>query len=540
MNYWLVLDLGAIVMKLKVLIADDEPLICSMLAKVIRTEELDLEIVGIAYDGEKLFSMLCETQADIVIIDICMPKLDGLQVIQRAAEQKLPAKFLIISGYRQFDYAYNALKYDVDDYILKPIDTEELNNALLKISNSIRKNRESIPPHENNAASRRYFFIKVINEPELQNLTLDDCNTNYGTAFQPGLFLCIFFKLDYVTDARMLFESFTSLRKKLQDLILSRFSSLCYDILNETKSDGIITLFNYSASNSSAIDQELNSFLRYGQRIIELFEGLHLTVCVGRPYSELSKIDVSKKEARSAEWMRMALGINKVIRYQESPYSMDLNEKFCEFNKRLDSTYETLNISEFKACVENIFSLPYSVLYQPETRSWILQICDCFFDRNSELISLFANEDSLRKETHSVLRCSTTFEQYKTNFLSLFGHIFEQMIQTVNSRSTKPVRQAITYIEDNYSQPLNLEVVAAKVNLNPVYFSNIFKKETGQNFTEYVTARRMDKARELLRKSELNINEIAAFLGYSDARYFSKLFKKNIGIKPTEYRKIFG
>lgn len=527
-------------MKRKIIIADDEQLICSMLTKIIRTEELELEIAGIAYDGETLLKMIEETGADIAITDICMPKMDGLEVIQRASASKLPCKFLVISGYRQFEYAYNALKYNVDDYILKPIDAEELNLALHKIIRSLSKSGVQNKMAENNAASRHFFFVKAMYEISSSPVSVEDCNKTYGTTFQEGMFQAVFFKLDHIADANLILENFASLRNKMEDYIKTLFGPACFDILYEIKVDGILILLNYPLPNTVRIKSFIKESLGGLQHIIDLFDGLNLTICAGTPYTDLSGAARSKSEARGAEWMRMALGVNKVIFYREADHPISLQKKFSDLDIRLNAAYESLNISEFKSCMEELFSLPHSALYRVETRDYILHVCDIFFTKNRELIALFADEDILQKDVHTALRCATSFKAYRECFIRQFTGILEQIADTVSRRGTKPVRLAVQYIENNFDKPLSLEVVAAEVNLHPVYFSNIFKKETGQNFTDYVTNCRIEKAKELLREGELNINEIASSLGYGNARYFSRLFKKTVGIKPTEYRKIFG
>jgi two-component system response regulator YesN len=130
-------------MKLKVIIADDEHRICQMLARFIDCEGLNLEIIDMAYDGEELLNKIRTGNPDIVITDICMPKESGMDVIRQAVQMGLTCKFIIISGFRQFDYAYTALKYDVSDYLLKPVDKNELNTALGKIAWQLRHVNDS-------------------------------------------------------------------------------------------------------------------------------------------------------------------------------------------------------------------------------------------------------------------------------------------------------------------------------------------------------------------------------------------------------------
>ena len=110
----------------------------------------------------------------------------------------------------------------------------------------------------------------------------------------------------------------------------------------------------------------------------------------------------------------------------------------------------------------------------------------------------------------------------------------------MREKNAKPILRAFAYIEQHYAEPITLNTIAELVQLNPIYFSSLFKRETGKNFTEYLTEYRVKIAKEMLRSTNKNVNEIADALGYADARYFSKVFKKEVGVKPTDYRKIYG
>lgn len=116
-----------------VIIADDEQLICELLKSLINWEELHLELIGEAYNGIALYQEILDKHPDIVVTDISMPQMDGIELIGKIRKEGIPCHFVIVSGYRQFEYAHNALKYDVEDYILKPVDAAELNAALKKL-----------------------------------------------------------------------------------------------------------------------------------------------------------------------------------------------------------------------------------------------------------------------------------------------------------------------------------------------------------------------------------------------------------------------
>ena len=181
---------------IKMVIADDEPYICGMLKKLIQFDELGVEFIDCIYDGESLLKKVEKEQPDIVLTDICMPRLDGLEVIRIAKERGLKCRFVVISGYRQFEYAYNALKYEVEDYILKPVDGRELNSVLKKICDSLRQSELS-GTEKNDSAIRTYLIEKAVHEElQYEAMPLEEINKRYHTHFKPGLYRVILVKLD--------------------------------------------------------------------------------------------------------------------------------------------------------------------------------------------------------------------------------------------------------------------------------------------------------------------------------------------------------
>jgi len=148
--------------------------------------------------------------------------------------------------------------------------------------------------------------------------------------------------------------------------------------------------------------------------------------------------------------------------------------------------------------------------------------------------------DEISEEPMLHLGSVSSIEEIRDRIIRVYGSEIEKYAQLVDKRKQKPVRVAINYVADHYTEQISLEDTAAVVGLNPAYFSSLFTKQTGQNFSDYVILYKIKKACDYLAEGEMNINEIADHLGFSDARYFSKVFKKKMGIKPTEYKKIYG
>jgi len=523
----------------RVIIADDDPHIGTALSHYIHTREQQFKTIGMAFNGEDLLNKIIEARPDIVITDIDMPIINGLEVIRRITKMGIACKFIIISEYRKFEYIYDALKYDVAAYLLKPVDQDELNAALNKIAWQIRHD-SYILPRGNTQEIRDYFVhtgaLLLAGEP----MPIEEINTTYCTHFREGCFQVVMIRIDHISRPKRIPESESLLHQEVQDILQRHLGQYCSDLIISSDWDDIIAYINYPQENSKAVQDELSKLLGPINKVTELDEGLAATLCVGGIYQDICSFEKSKKEATYAAWMRMELGVGKIIVWGKPSveYSISLHAKLQELDGRIRKAFETLNTKEFVKCINELFSFSKPALGGHEVKDFIKVFPKVFFDVNTEMLAGFPDADRLKNEIQYALRAVTTFESLKDVLITQFSSLMDQVRTYVESRNTKPVRHAIDYVKKNYSKPIRLETAASEVGLSPTYFSSIFKKETGQNFSDYVTEYRLIIAKNLLKSSDMNINEIANALGFSDWRYFSKLFKKMEGIKPTEYRKI--
>ena len=528
--------------QLKLIIADDEPFICGMLEKLIHFDALGIALVKMVHDGENLLEEIERQYPDIVLTDISMPKKDGLEVIKECREREYSCRFIIISGYKQFEYAYNALKYNVDDYILKPVQEEELNAVLKRISDEIR-HKELIQLGQQKS-ERDTYFIETATHRELKSslMSMEEINQLYHTKFQQGRFRMLMLKLDFTRGEEQLSEDNSSVVKKLHDLVRQELECLCFDIVLTDMWDGTMFLLNYDSDAESMIEKTVKSLFVKAQNIVELFMGITVTLCVGRNVTETDQIEVTKNSCRRANWLRMTQGLNQII-YEEKFSDCPPKEFVAEMNHQvelLEKSFVALDIQQMKESLGRVFELPNPVLTSEYGRVTIRGIAANFCEIYGKVMHDLPESQRIWKTISKKLHGMTTLKAYHLALETQLCQYMQLMEEKVKEKNVKPVRQAMVYIEKHYNEEISLERIADEVGLSPVYFSNLFKKETGKNYTEYLTEFKMDKAKQLLKDGGDNINEIAAKLGYADARYFSKVFKKEVGIKPTEYRKIYG
>lgn len=527
---------------IKLIIADDEPFICGMLEKLIDFEALGLTLIDCVNDGETLEARIEEMRPDIVLTDISMPRQDGLDVIRKTRERGNACRFVIISGYRQFEYAYNALKYDVDDYLLKPVEKTELNRVLRKICDEIRNISSSDGDTEILRLHAYLIEEGIHKELRSDSLSLEEINRTFKTNFRNGCFRFAMMKLDFTRDEKQRMEDVSSVVNKMRSIGSQGLQTCCAEVICSEQRDRVVFLLNYDAAAEGTIKTCLTDIYSMAKHVIELFHGFNLTLCVGKPVQRLCYAQSARNSCRRAMWLRMHYGINRVI-FEETVEDVKINgfqKLIDDIRGALEKAYVSMDEASAQLQFHQFFVLPVPVLCGTEAMDFLYGQISYLCQRFGEITRDPSKTKSTMAGIIEELEMQTTFQSCCTVLSRDVSKLLSQMAEFVRDKNAKPVLRATAYIETHYAEHITLETMADLVNLNPIYFSNLFKREVGKSFTEYLTEYRMKKAKELLRGSDMNINEIADALGYSDARYFSKVFKKEIGIKPTDYRKIYG
>lgn len=526
---------------IRLIIADDEPFICGMLEKLIDFETLGLELVDSVNDGQTLEARIEELRPDIVLTDISMPRQDGLDVIRKIREKGIECRFLIISGYRKFEYAYDALKYNVDDYVLKPVEKTELNRILKKICDEIC----GVVPGDDDVKKlrQRGYLIENGIHKELRDdsLSMDEINRLFKCSFKQGCFRMVMMKLDFTWNEKQHKEDVSSVVNKLRNMGTQTFRSCCAEVIYSEQRDRIVFLLNYEKADGT-IRQMLKDLHFQAKHVAELFRGFNLTLCVGKAVSRICYVEESLNSCERACWLRMQYGINRVIFEEEFE-----DVKVGSFQSNLDSirdglerAYIAMDGQTMQSMLRQFFQLPVPILCGSEAIAFVYSSLAFLCERYAFVTRENGNEADIQSNIIAELDMQTSLRNYEMTLIKQIDKLLKEMESTTRDKNAKPVLRATAYIESHYSEHISLETMAGIVNLNPIYFSNLFKRELGKSFTEYLTEYRMKKAREMLRGTDKNISEIAYALGYSDARYFSKVFKKEVGVRPTEYRKIYG
>lgn len=537
----------------KVLIADDEELICELIANSIVWEEMGIELIGWTNDGISAYDIAIKNNADLIITDIRMPGLDGISLIKKVIGSLPNCRFIVISGYQDFEYVKDALKLGVVNYILKPIDEDELSETIKTVKTDYQKQMETLMAEEHNQEHLRIFdetqmrlresyLSKLLKNVETdRRKDIENINSEYGFTFENGIFVCAIitidgadYKNDDGTQHNFVFE-------KISELFCKFLKKTCYCIYFTEIDNNLACILNYSMDNSTNVKNLLNEILKHINQT-QIGGYYEISIGMGTETNEYTLLSESYKSARLSAMSRIVCGKNKLIDIREYNFvTIDINGILTiEWENQFICMLEIMNIEAAKNCIINAFDkLKYIENVDPtiyfEIYEYILEIFhktlrqafqECLIDGNL-----------IENSKMQAVRCSTPMEMVE----SLNGIIEEILNSCINfkqSQNRKTIELAITYIKNNYVKQIMLSDVADYVYLSPVYFCSLFKKEVGVNFTDYLTKYRMNVARRLLTCIQYNISEVSEKVGYKDTKYFSKLFKKVVGVSPAEYRKL--
>lgn len=534
---------------IKVMIADDEENVCQLIRSLIDWPSLEMEIVGIAHNGVEALGMISELSPDLMITDIRMPGCDGLEMIQRAQNLKSGLDFIIISGYRHFEYAQNAIKFGVSDYLLKPIKKEELLAALRKMRERYLQRTNRLSEEERLKARLKSdidklhadLFTECLSEKgQPTALTLESANENYHYSFQPGLFRACEVKIDCGYEDQ--YNSAVGiLTEKVEQILAGYLREFCHDLGFYRNDSAVDCIANFSPENQKAIHRQLRAVM--DELLVQktVFTQMEFTIGTGMAVEEIGRLRDSMAAARFAVGQRLAEGTGKLIHGEEPPPVPDTaSELLPEIRKKMSAALELLDKDAVLRCIDELKNGAVEHhLTGCEIFSLAEQLCGMYLlDLRGIGIPVVYGDEFLEKFHVHASRCGSIPQIFQYLAL-LVGNSLDVIIEQKRQMDTKPIRLAKQYIQQNYMKPIGLEEVSGVVGFSPAYFSTLFKRENGGNFVEYLTGIRMGKAKDLLKETNLSVAVICEQVGYSDLKHFTHSFRNLTGLKPNEYRKLY-
>ncbi len=536
---------------LKVIIADDEPHICRLLESLLDWKKEGFSIEGFASNGHEVTKMCVSIRPDLLIIDIRMPGLSGLEVIQGLYKQIPTIKVIIITGYSQFQYAHQALRYGVVDYLLKPIRVDELQAALNKVKELVRNsafsgisyNNQSVHVKSMKTIKENILFSMISNNQNSLSFTENEQLTEeFYMNFTGDYWRLIQIEIILETD----YENFSSedyFYNKIKEVLEEEFKKEEMELVFTRTEQGYFVLFNGAENSFSTFESHLQMIKFILIQILELFKGI-FTIGVSSPYYKFNNIKKCVKECEQAIDQKIVVGKNQIICLGDVPNSIYCVEDFLtdSLKKELKKAIVDLNSTAISKCILELMStlnLSTRQLHGTLVNEIYEKLIKLFFTSVSVLgINEFDqySEEQLIAQGKYFYNVTAMFTYLDNLFRATISSLFEEK----GEQSTRPIRMAQLYIDEHYKEQIKLQDVAEYVGFTQSYLSSMFKRQVGKSLVEYLTHIRIQKAKQLLIGGEWNIADVAEEVGFLDVKYFIKRFKKITGLTPSEYRKLFG
>ena len=537
-------------MMIKIFLVEDEIAIRKGIKNSIDWEKEGYEFVGEAGDGELAYPMILKTKPDILITDIKMPFMDGLQ-LSKLVRKELPAtKILILSGYDEFEYAKEAIKLQVAEYLLKPISSAKLLDVLAQVKEVIRQEQEEkelIKKYkEDMKENRELEKERFLNQIITQNLSLAqilETGESLGMDLSAPLYNILLLK---ITENGGKQETYAEIESAL-DTLSGVFSFR----------RGVDEwLFLLTADDAEKMERRIESCRKTVRQITEKTDPpVEYFGALGNPVERLREIKNSLKEAEKKFAFQYFKKWNQILEIpvrdvgsSENPQTEKKeNEELLISSVQVDKLnhkiIENFIHTGLRREVSNFVDDYFMSLGEKSVQSLMFRqyvAMDFYLAAVAFLERLgFSSKELVErcgdlKEMEQVIH---TIEQTKEYIKKVLDATLECRESVSRKRYSDLLKEAVSYIEHHYEEEdISLNQVAASVNISPSHFSTIFSKEMGETFIEYLTNVRMERAKQLLRSSTMKTAEIAYAVGYKDAHYFSYLFKKVQKCTPREFR----
>ncbi len=523
---------------IKVVIVDDEYLERNLLKKCIDWTSLNMKIVGEAQDATEALDLICRESPDILFTDIQMPGTDGIGLSEFAFKKFPEIHVVVITGFDKFEYAQRSIKAGISDFLLKPIDGEEVQRTAVKLKKRIENDRKSMQ-EEIELKKQLYDNLPYLRERFFNELMFGEVDgvrekmSFLGIYFENAVFQVAVFEIvpeAVPPDEESCFLLSIRVRKRINDFFQSWKNTFVF----AHTTDRIVIL-----NNDSRIDlyEQCEILLK------QTAEKLPYPFCIGlgSMKKQIDEICISYREALEAVHYRVAFGNNTVILYDTIRFPGSAESSGSKgYDEQLDFYIKAGLSNKIQDTIQKICeSIDLKKASALETLRMTAMNINLFIFRSMAEAGLEPDEIyRFELQTNSRVFQLRTLPETEEFLKEIVSKCLDLLDQRQNSQISSLIEVVKNYIRENYMNGnLSLSDLAEKLYFNPSYLSRTFKKKAGVSFTEYLMEVRMTKAVELLKNGKLKAFEIAAAVGIPEPNYFSTCFKKYTGVSVSQYRK---
>lgn len=526
----------------RVMLADDEGIVIDSLRYIIEKEFGKDCLIESAKTGRSVIELAEHFRPDIAIMDIQMPGINGIEAMKEIKESNRNIVFIVVSAYDKFDYAKEAINLGVMEYLNKPIERNKIIQVLrramrqideerLKRSNEllVKEKMETVVPIIENGFIYNMLFQEHFEEDVENFKNLLGIQENYG--YMAVLVCGDSLEGNHMTNAIGASVKVQNSYRDVRETVLEFFPDIIMGSVMANK----IAMFMPSHKDKIEYNERIEAIEKSRELVRKLRKRIDVVFRVGiGGVKNIYEAMASYNEALSS----LIDTTNSVAHVDDLPAKCKYADDYpIDIEKRLFEKLEKGDLNGVIAATNNFFDWMWDNYAQHpmDIKLKVLEFvlwAEHIVYLNSGLTYHFLS----REDYLPTLLKLQKMEEIRSWFIDKMSNACRNIVVKLEQQSVGVVSKAKAYIDTHYNTDISLDEVSREVDISPYYFSKIFKDDTGVNFIEYVTKIRMEKAKELLARSDYSMKEICSMVGYSDPNYFSRSFKKNVGLTPTEYK----
>ena len=524
----------------KVILVDDEAEVIDMIEKKIHWNDLGFEVAGSATNGVKALELVEKFQPDVVLTDIKMPYMDGLELSRRLNREYPNIYIMLCTGFDEFEYAKEAVHLEIKEYMLKPVNATELSESLTNLKHTLDREREEklnvkklndyfqevLPKLQSN------FFISLI-EGRVEKHDYERFLQAYQVDMKGPLFGCVIFHTseNHVPEGMNPLLLSMSVEREIKQRLMDQWNCLEFIYMGNT----LLILELDAEDQITQITDACDRFCRWAYRIM----GAVVTAGIGTVCDSLYEISLSYERAREAVSYRVLYGTKRAINIGEIVPKEQIKPVQSE-ESRMQTLFRAIRIGdsteieraahgEMEKLHKNTETMSQYNLATMEIVSGFFKFCT---DNSLDFNKISGNMQNIYEKVSQMDESSLT-----AWIVQMSETISEKLKCARNSSARRLIVEAQNIVKERYMEAdISLDEICAVLGVSNSYFSSLFKKEAGKSFISYLTDYRMDIAAEMILNTDEKSYTIAEKVGYLDANYFSYVFKKKFGVSPSKYR----
>ena len=524
----------------KVILVDDEAEVIDMIEKKIHWNDLGFEVAGSATNGVKALELVEKLQPDVVLTDIKMPYMDGLELSRRLNREYPNIYIMLCTGFDEFEYAKEAVHLEIKEYMLKPVNATELSESLTNLKHTLDREREEklnvkklndyfqevLPKLQSN------FFISLI-EGRVEKRDYERFLQAYQVDMKGPLFGCVIFHTseNHVPEGMNPLLLSMSVEREIKQRLMDQWNCQEFIYMGNT----LLILELDAEDEITQITDACDRFCRWAYRIM----GAVVTAGIGTVCDSLYEISLSYERAREAVSYRVLYGTKRAINIGEIVPKEQIKPVQSE-ESRMQMLLRAIRIGDSaeieRAAHEEMEKLHKNTETMSQYNLATMEIVSGFFkfctDNSLDFNKISGNMQNIYEKVSQMDESSLT-----EWIVQMSETISERLKCARNSSARRLIVEAQNIVKARYMEAdISLDEVCAVLGVSNSYFSSVFKKEAGKSFISYLTDYRMEIAAEMILNTDEKSYTIAEKVGYLDANYFSYVFKKKFGVSPSKYR----